>query len=408
MTTPTVSSTADLRQRAERFLMPNYGSRDVAMVRGEGSWIWDADGNQYLDFLSGIAVNNLGHCHPAVVEAIREQAGRLMHCANGVLIEPQVELAELLVTELGLGKAMFANSGAEVTEGAIKMARLYGREGFRDSKHKVMVFNGSFHGRTYGAMSGTYSPKVRKGFEPFVPGFVFAELNDLASVDAQWDDDICAVMLETVQGEGGVRPAAPEFLQGLRQRCTDRHALLVCDEVQCGMGRSGRRMAYQYANVEPDVVPIAKALGGGFPIAALIARAPFQDLFTKGRHGTTFGGNPLACAAALAATRVLFQEEFLAEVRRKACKLWGHLADIVRDYPTVCDHVRGLGLMQGLVLRKNALEVPTIARRHGLIINATAETVLRILPALTATDAEIDEGARRLRATIDEFAATAG
>ncbi|HNM47330.1 MAG TPA: aminotransferase class III-fold pyridoxal phosphate-dependent enzyme, partial [Candidatus Sumerlaeota bacterium] len=252
--------------------MPNYGSRDVCMVRGEGARVWDADDKSYLDFVSGIAVNNLGHCHPAVVKAIQDQAAKLIHTSNGVLLEPQIELAELLCRETGMTKAMFGNSGCEVTEGAIKLSRIWGREGFKESKHKIMVFTGSFHGRTYGAMSATYSPKVRKGFDPFVPGFIFAEFNNIADVDAKWEDDICCVMLETIQGEGGVRPATTEFLQGLQKRCRERKAVFICDEVQCGMGRTGKRMAYMHAGVTPDVIPIAKALGGGFPIGGLLAR----------------------------------------------------------------------------------------------------------------------------------------
>ncbi|MCC5874856.1 MAG: aspartate aminotransferase family protein [Candidatus Sumerlaeia bacterium] len=392
-----------LKERAEKYLMANYGVRDVTLVRGEGSWAWDADGGQYLDFLSGIGVNNLGHCHPAVVEAIQAQSAELIHCSNAMMIKPQIELAELLVTELGMTRAMFANSGAEVTEGAIKLARIWGREKFHSEKYHVMVFTGAFHGRTYGAMSATYSPKVREGFDPFVPGFVFAEFNNIDDVDAKWTDNICAVMLESVQGEGGIRPANAEFLQALRERCTERNAALILDEVQCGMGRSGRRMAYQHADVEPDIVPIAKALGGGVPIGVLLARGEFADVFTKGRHGTTFGGNPLACAAGLAACKVIFDDEFLAEVSRKACKFWGLLEEIGKGMPDLFDHVRGLGMMQGMVLKKSAMAFPAIARKHGLIINVTADKVVRILPPLTASDEELDEGARRLGNALREF-----
>lgn len=393
-----------LREKAETFLMSNYGARDTALVRGRGVRAWDAEGREYLDFLSGIGVNNLGHCHPAVVEAIQRQAETLIHCSNGMLIEPQVELAELLAGELGMGKAMFANSGAEVTEAAIKLARLWGKEGFHEDKHQIMVFAGSFHGRTFGSMSATASAKVRKGFDPLVPGFVFAGFNDIDDVDAKWNDNICAVMIETVQGEGGVRPANPEFLRQLRRRCTDRRAALVCDEVQCGMGRSGRRMACQHAGIEPDIVPLAKALGGGVPIGALLARGEFADVFTKGRHGTTFGGNPLCCAAAVAATRVIFQEDFLGEVTRKAGRLRGMLEEMARDFPGLCDHVRGLGFMLGLVLRQSAMDVPPLARRRGLIINATAENVVRLLPPLIASDEDIDEAVAKLRATLEELA----
>jgi len=399
----TLSRNQALSAKADKFLIPAYGSRDIAIVRGEGARAWDADGNEYLDFVSGIAVNNLGHCHPAVVDAIRQQAGLVIHTANGVLVEDQIELAELLCTDLGMDKAFFGNSGAEVTEGAIKLARLWSREKFSPDKYVIMVFKGSFHGRTYGAMSATWSPKVRAGYEPFVPGFVFAEFNDLADVDAKWNDCVGAVMLETVQGEGGVRPATPEFLKGLRERCTARGAAFICDEVQCGMGRSGKRMAYQHASVDPDIVPIAKALGGGFPIGAILARGEFATVFTKGRHGTTFGGSPLACAAALAATRVIFDEDFLANVGRMGCKLWGHLDQIKAAYPDLCDHIRGVGLMQGLVMKVNVMDLPKMARKHGLMINATADTVIRVLPPLTVTEAELAEAADKLHATLADL-----
>lgn len=405
MTALAESTNAELKHRAEAVLMPNYGTRDTGFVRGEGSRVWDADGREYLDFLSGIAVNNLGHCHPAVVDAIREQATRLIHVSNGVLVEQQIELAELLTAGTGMTKAFFANSGAEVTEGSIKLARLWSREKFGEGRHTVIVFKGSFHGRTYGAMSATWSPKVRKNFDPFAPGFVFAEFNDLADVDAKWDDTVCAVMLETVQGEGGVRPATHEFLRGLRERCTAREAAFICDEVQCGMGRSGRRMAYMHAGVQADIIPLAKALGGGLPIGGLLGRGEFADVFQKGTHGTTFGGGPLVCAAACAATRILFDDNFLVDVTRKGKKLVEYLTQIASEFPDLCDHVRGVGLMQGLAMKVNALDIPLVARRHGLVINATAETVLRIMPALIVSDEELAEGAEKLRATLREFAA---
>jgi acetylornithine/succinyldiaminopimelate/putrescine aminotransferase len=321
-----------------------------------------------------------------------------------VLIESQVALGEFLCTQLAMDRVMFGNSGTEVTEGAIKLARLWSREKFkRESKHKIMVFKGSFHGRTYGAMSATWSPKVREGFDPFLPGYVFAEFNNLADVDAKWDDDICAVMLETVQGDGGVMPATPEFLRALRQRCTERGAAFVCDEVQCGMGRTGKKMAYMHAGVDPDIVPLAKALGGGFPIGALLARGEFAEVFTKGRHGTTFGGNPLACAAALAAARVLFDESLLKEVTRKGEKLRAALEKMKTEFPAVCESVRGLGLMAGLVMKKDAMSLIGLARKQGLILNVTASTVVRLLPPLVITDAEIEDGIARMRAALAEF-----
>ncbi len=397
-----VSRTAELKERAERFLVPAYGERPIATVRGKGSRSWDADGKEYLDFLSGIGVNSLGHCHPSIVEAIQRQAETLIHTSNGVMIEPQIELAELLCTELGMDKAFFANSGAEVTEGAIKLARLWSRNKFGTGRHTLMVFYGGFHGRSYGALSATDSGNVQEGFEPVVPGFVFCNYNDLEDVDSKWDDSVCGVLVETVQGNGGIVPATAEFLQGLRSRCTERNAALICDEVQCGVGRTGKRMAWQWAGIEPDIAPVAKALGGGFPIGALLTRGEFNDVFTKGRHGTTFGGNPLACAAALASTRVIFNDEFLGEVGKLGCYLWGKLEEIVKEFPEVCEKVRGVGLMQAIVLKEPALPIARIALKNGLIVNAISGNILRILPPLNTTREEIDEAAEKLTAAFRE------
>jgi predicted acetylornithine/succinylornithine family transaminase len=403
----TTTTTEHLRERANMFLIPCYGERTTAIVRGRGSRAWDAEGKEYLDFLSGIGVNNLGHCHPAVVAAVKHQAETLMHTSNGVLIEAQVELAELLCTDLKMGKAFFANTGAEVTEAAIKLARLWSLQKFGEGRHRMIVFHDGFHGRTYGAMSATSSGNVLHGFEPGVEGFRFCKFNDLEDVDKHWDDSICAVMLETVQGNGGVIPATAEFLQGLRERCTARNAALICDEVQCGVGRSGKRMAYQWAGVEPDIVPIAKALGGGIPIGAMLARGEFNDIFTKGRHGTTFGGNPLACAAALAACRIIFDDDFLREVGKLGCYLWEKLAEVAKEFPDHCEKVRGVGLMQALVLRGDAVPVVKKAMEKGLIVNATAGNCIRILPPLNTTRDEIDEAADKLRAAFRDIAGKA-
>lgn len=395
--------TQKLMARAEEFLMPNYGVRDTALVRGSGVRAWDAEGNEYLDFLAGIGVNSLGHCYPPIVEAIQKQAATLMHTSNGVLIGPQVDLGEKICRELFMDKALFVNSGAEATEAAMKLVRYWGKQQGGESRYKIMVFKGSFHGRTMGAISATWSPKCRDGFEPFLPGYVFAEYNNLEDVDAKWDDDVCAVMLETVQGEGGLRPATKEFLQGLRKRCDQRNAALICDEIQCGMGRTGKRMAYMYAGIQPDLLALAKGLGGGFPIGCLVARGKFADVFTPGKHGTTFGGNPLACAAALAACNTIFDDEFLAEVADKACFLWGGLDKIVAALPNLCEEVRGLGLMQGIALKASALPIPKLARQYGLIVNATAGTVVRALPPLIITKEEISEGLEKLLATLQAY-----
>lgn len=405
-TIPTPLDTARAAHLAEqgRALFPlNYGARDITMVRGAGSRCWDATGREYLDFLGGIAVNNVGHCHPAVVEAIKRQAEQLLHCSNFFMAESQLQLAERLLSTTGMARVFFCNSGTEATEAAIKMARLFARNARGPGHHKVLVFEGSFHGRTYGAMSATWSPKVRTGFDPLLDGFEFARLNDIESVEAVLDSSFAAVLVETVQGEGGVIPCAPGFLAGLRALCDKHGVLLICDEIQCGMGRCGRPMAYMGAKARPDLVPLAKAIGGGLPLGALMMSQGVADVMQPGVHGTTFGGNPVACAAGVAVCDIVFDPEFLGAVGEKGCHWWGILESLHQQYPDHCSHVRGLGLMQGLVLKVPGAKAVEIGRKHGLLFNCTADKVLRFLPPLTTTVDEIDEAAAKLRATFAEF-----
>ncbi len=395
---------ARLKERASACLMNTYGDRDITIVRGEGAYAWDADGNRYIDFLAGIAVNNLGHCHPAIVETIKTQAAKLMHTSNIHLNEPSIELAEILCRETGMDKAFICNTGAETAETAIKLARLWSVRNHPRPKETVMVFTGGFHGRTYGALSATHNPKFREGFGALVPGFRFAEYNSLESVDANWDDSVCAVLYEPIQGNSGVATATKEFQQGLRQRCTDRGAAFIPDEVQCGMGRTGRSFAYMYAGVEPDILTIAKALGGGFPIGAVLGKGAFAEAFTKGSHGTTFGGNPLACAVAITVCKYLFDPKMHAEVSRLGDRLEGRLKGIMKNHPDLTDHIRGIGLMRGLVMRRECLSIPKIAARHGLLVTGAGNEVVRLIPPLILTDDQVDEGADRLSAAVDEFA----
>lgn len=405
MNTATESRNREISARADRVLMNTYGTRDVAIVRGEGAYVWDADGTRYLDFLAGIATNNLGHCHPAVVDAITTQARRVIHVSNIVLIEEQVELAEILLEETGLDRAFFSNSGTEATETALKLVRMAGNR-HTPGREKVMVFSGAFHGRTYGALSATHEPKYREGFGSLLPGIVFAEFENLADVDAKWDDSICGVMIEPIQGNSGVATASIDFLRGLRQRCTERGAALVLDEIQCGMGRSGRSFAYMHAGIEPDVLLLAKALGAGIPIGACLARAPWSEVFQKGVHGTTFGGNPLACAVGVVAARMLFDFELQEEVGRLGCRLWGHVLEIQKRMPDLIDHMRGKGLMLGMVLKRNALSFPKYARKHGLLLTGAGGNVVRLVPPLIVIADQIDDGAARIEAALAEFAAS--
>lgn len=398
--TPSLPS---LAERARTALFPNYGDRSVAIVRGQGARCWDSNGKEYLDFLAGIGVNNLGHCHPAVVEAVRAQAERLIHCSNIYLIEPQVELAERLVRQSGLRKAFLCNSGTEATEAGIKLARRTVHDRRGPGHDTVLVFRGSFHGRTYGSMSATWSPKVRKSFGPLVPGFVFAQLNDLASVDAVWTDQVCGVLVETVQGEGGINPCTREFLRGLRARCTERGALLIADEIQCGMGRCGKAFAYQHDTLLPDVLLLAKALGGGLPLGAVVAGEAACDTFQPGSHGTTFGGNPVACAAANAVCQTIFQPEFLDRVGQVGCHWWGRLEQLHQEFPGHIEGVRGLGLMQGLVLKVPGGDLVGLAAEEGLLINCTADRVIRFLPPLIVGAGELEEAHEKLRRAMERF-----
>ncbi len=405
-TTEAPSVGARLRERANRVMMNTYGDREITIVRGEGAYAWDADGNRYLDFLAGIATNNLGHCHPAIVRAIGRQAETLMHTSNIHLNEPSIELAEALCAEAGMDKAFMCNTGAETAETAMKLARYWTFRQGGKPRTTILVFTGGFHGRTYGALTATHNPKFREGFEPLLPGVVFAEYNSLESVDKVWDDTVCCVMYEPIQGNSGVATATKEFQQGLRERCTRRNAMLVADEVQCGMGRTGKSFAFQHAGIEPDCVTVAKALGGGFPIGAVLARGEFADAFTKGSHGTTFGGNPLACAAGLAACGLLFDKALQAEVGRLGCKLWGRLQGILERHADLCDHIRGMGLMQGLVMKRPVLDMPRIAAKHGLLLTTAGNDVVRLVPPLILTEDQVNEGADRLAAAVDEFART--
>lgn len=393
-------------QDLQSHLMPNYGVRDTMMVRGLGSRCWDSEGRVYLDFLGGIAVNNVGHGHPEVLEAIHAQVDQLIHCSNSFLVQPQIDLAEKLTAETGLEKVFFANSGTEITEAAIKLSRRWAENTKGQSHYTILCVEGSFHGRTLGSMSATWSPKVREHFGPLPAGIRFVKFNDLASVDAAWGDDVCAVLLETVQGEGGVRPCSREFLQGLQERCNARKALLVIDEIQCGIGRTGYAFAYQWAGIKPDVVLCAKAIGGGLPLGAMMAKAEIAEHLNQGSHGSTFGGNPVSCAAGIAVLDIIFDEDFLAEVRKKGEHFWAGLCAMKQEFPGLIEEVRGPGLMVGMQLSCDGMKIPIIGRKHGILFNCTAVSTLRFLPPLNTPMELIDEALEKIRQTLREFQET--
>jgi predicted acetylornithine/succinylornithine family transaminase len=361
----------------------------VSLVRGEGSWIWDAEGNRYLDFFPGWGCNLLGHCPPRVVEAVREQVGQLIHVPNTWYMEAQGALAEALAERAFGGQSFFCNSGAEANEAAIKLARAFGHE---TGRFKIVTMEGGFHGRTYAALTATAQPKYHVGFEPMVPGFVYVPYNDLAAVAAAVDDQTAAILVEPVQGEGGINVPSAGYLGGLRQLCDDRGALLILDEVQTGMGRTGEWFAYQHEDVVPDILTCAKALAGGVAAGVMMARSSVAAVLKPGMHASTFGGNPIACRAALAAIETIEAEGLLERGVAIGARFRDHFEAIRRELPDLVRDIRIKGTMIGLDLTFDATNIVAECMRRRLLINATHGHVIRLLPALTISDEQIDEG----------------
>ncbi|WP_280501570.1 acetylornithine transaminase [Nocardia farcinica] len=392
--------TEGLRQRWSTALMNNYGTPKVALVRGSGAVVYDADGKRYLDFLGGIAVNSLGHGHPAVLEAVTQQLGTLGHVSNLYVSEPVIELAERLLAHFGdgEGKAFFCNSGTEANEAAFKISRLTGRT-------KIVACEEAFHGRTMGALALTGQPSKRAPFEPMPPGVVHVPYGDAAALAAAVDDHTAAVFLEPILGESGVVVPPLDYLAKARE-ITSRHgALLILDEVQTGIGRTGTFYAHQAAGIVPDVMTLAKGLGGGLPIGAVLATGRAAELFNPGMHGTTFGGNPVCAAAALAVLRTIDEEGLLAHVESVGKRLSDGIA--VLEHPLI-DHVRGAGLLIGVALTQNvSAEVEARAREAGYLINAPKPNVLRLAPPLVLTETQAEHFVADLPGILDAAAADA-
>lgn len=367
-----------------------YGRYPLVAARGEGCRLWDVDGKSYLDFLAGVAVNNLGHCHPKVVAALQQQAAKLIHCSNFFHIPSQIELAELLCEHSFGDRVFFCNSGAEANEAAMKLARKYSAEHFGPDRFEVITALASFHGRTLGTISATGQDKVKAGFNPLLPGFHYVPFGDAEALRQAITPRICAVMLEPVQGEGGVRVAPPGYLAAVRQICDEHDLLLVFDEVQVGCGRTGSLFAYEQDGVAPDIMTLAKALAGGPPIGAMIATEKVAECFGPGTHGSTFGGNPLMATAALAAMHTLIEDGVLDNCVAMGNYLRSRLEEFKDRYPFVKE-VRGRGLILGMELTIPGGDIVSRALERGLLINCTANTVLRFLPPLIVTPEEIDE-----------------
>ncbi len=394
---------------AGRYWLPVYRPRDLVLERGEGARLWDSAGRDYVDLAAGIAVCSLGHCDPDLTRALVDQAGRLWHTSNAFYSEPPLRLAEELVTASRFAKRVFlCNSGAEANEAAMKLVRKWASEQGRAPQQRVIVtFRGSFHGRTLATVTATAQPKYQAGYEPLPGGFRYVDFNDLTGLEvAMSAGDVAAVMLEPIQGEGGVTPAAPGFLRGVRELC-DRHgALLVLDEIQCGMGRTGSLFAHWQDDVVPDIVTLAKALGGGFPVGAMLAGPKVAEVMQFGAHGSTFGGNPLASAVARVALRKLSSPAIQTNVSRQSTALRNGLQRI-DDALEVFAQIRGRGLMIGAQLRPQyagrAGEILDACARQGLLALQAGPDVLRFVPSLTITDAELADGLERLEAALRAF-----
>lgn len=367
----------------------------MALIKGEGAWVWDADGNKYLDFVAGLAVNSLGHCHPEVVAAIREQAGKLMHVSNLYWIEPQVRLAKLLVENSALDKVFFCNSGAEANEGAIKLARKYAKKYMGADKYEIITMEKSFHGRTLAAITATAQPKYQKDLDPLPQGFKYVPFNDLSALVEAISPNTCAIMLEPVQGEGGVNVADFEYMLKVKQLCVEKHLLLIFDEVQCGLARTGKLFAYEHYGVEPDMMTLAKAIAGSFPMGALLAKEKVAGCFQPGDHASTFGGNPLASAAGYAAVCILADKGFLAETAAKGQYFADKLSQLHQKYSFITD-VRGKGLILGLGITVEGKPIVDACLSRGLLINCVGSNVLRFIPPLIITEQDIDNAVQIL------------
>ena len=388
-----------------KHLMNTYARLPVAFVRGHGVWVWDESGKRYLDGLAGIAVNTLGHAHPKFVKAIADQAARLVHVSNLYRITEQERLADKLAAISGMDNAFFCNSGCEANEAAIKIARLFGHGKSIDSP-AIIVMEHAFHGRTLATLSATGSRKVQAGFEPLVAGFVRVPFNDLESIRqvAEHNRNIVAVLVEPIQGEGGINVGPTEYLRGLREICDRQGWLLMLDEVQCGLGRTGKWFVYQHAGVFPDVLTFAKGLAAGVPIGTCLARGAAAGVFKPGNHGSTFGGNPLACVCALATLEAIEQERLMENAERIGTLVRGELGQALRDCKGIVD-IRGQGLMIGMELDRPCGDLVKLALEAGLLINVTADFVIRLLPALVMNEAEARTLVAMLAPLVREFLA---
>ena len=380
-------STEEVIAAGQKYVMNTYGRLPIVIDKGEGCYVWDLDGNRYLDLVAGIAVNSLGHSHPAVTKAIQEQCGKLLHCSNLYWIENQVKLAKLLVEKSGLGKAFFCNSGAEANEAAIKLARKWGN----GEKYHIITMQKSFHGRTLGSLAATAQEKYQKAFRPLPEGFSAVPLGDLEALEKEIRPETCAIMLEPIQGESGIHVPSKEYMQGVQALCRKHNILLILDEVQTGLGRTGKAFAFQNFDLEPDIISLAKAIANGVPMGAIVAKTEVADCFKPGDHATTFGGTPIASAAGFAACSILLEDDFLANVQEVGQYFREQLQGIAERHSGMIQEVRGMGLMIGCELTGSAKDAAARLLEQGVLVNSIGDHVLRFVPPLVISKEQIDE-----------------
>jgi acetylornithine/N-succinyldiaminopimelate aminotransferase len=390
-------------EKADKYIMRTYGRFPLVPVKGEGCYLWDADGKKYLDFLGGVAVNNLGHCHPAVTAALAKQAAQLIHCSNYYHIPQQIELAEILCGLCFADKAFFCNSGAEANEAAIKLARKYSREKYGLDRFEIITALASFHGRTMATVSATGQEKVQKFFDPLLHGFRHVPFNDAAALREAVSPCTCAVMLEPIQGEGGVVVPDAGYLQAVREICNEHNLILIFDEVQVGIGRTGKMFAHEHFGITPDIMTLAKALAGGAPIGTMLATDELAGAFSPGTHGSTFGGNPLVTAAGIATVRTILEDGILNRTCEMGEYLTGELEALMKKFPVISE-VRGIGLMIGVELTVPGADIVKKALERGLLLNCAQEKVLRLVPPLIVSKKETDEMLSILTGILEEMA----
>ncbi len=380
-----------LIEESKKYLMNTYNRYPIVLRKGRGMKVWGSDGKEYLDFVAGIAVNCLGHCHPKVAVALQKQAQRLLHVSNLYYIEPQIKLAKLMIERSFADRVFFCNSGAEANEAAIKLARKYAKEHIGHNRYEIITAQGSFHGRTLAALSATGQEKFHKGFEPLVPGFKHVPFNDITAIKKTITKHTCAVMLEPIQGEIGVRMPVKNYFKEVRHVCDEHGLLLILDEVQTGIGRTGKLFAYEHFGIKPDIMSLAKALGGGAAIGAMLAKDSVAASFQPGSHAATFGGNPLACAAAVATMETLLEDNFILDNCSRMGKYFmKNLERLKKEFPSVIADIRGLGLMLGMELTKAGNPIVSKCIDRGVLINCVSGNVLRFMPPLIVTEKEID------------------